>query len=761
MRKLGLLLSVCVAIIGFAFPMISHASTTGTVDATDHYSRLCKNIDCTVYSRVNWAPTNTTAPVSISDYHVSGIIWAEDIGWINLAPTTAMTLDPTHAGVHNDAVGHLSGYAWGEIGSWVNFSPTHGGVFIDSTTGEFSGYAWVSNYGWMLFDCSKAYACVKTDWHGAATGTTCNDPTADNYGADATCTYTTCNDPTATNYGAVGACTYPATCTDPTATNYGGLAPCTYAATCTDPAATNYGAVGACTYPATCTDPTATNYGGLAPCTYAATCTDPAATNYGAVGSCIYPHCSDPSATNYGGIGSCIYGTGGTTCTDPTATNYGAATTCVYATPTTCTDTNATNYGAVGACVYATVVTCTDLTATNYGAQASCEYPHCTDPTATNYGAIGGCQYPTQIKQIIGNTTTTITKTTTVVKNVINTETGTTVTHTVSTVGAVGTTAVTVTTGIFLNPLAISDLLLIPLRLWSLLLGALGLAKRKKPWGTVYDSVTKQPIDPAYVILRNSEGKDVATAITDLDGRYGFVVPEAGNYVLVANKTNYLFPSQKLVGYDHDELYRDLYFGEHFKISEAGEIITKNIPMDPIKFDWNEFAKRQQHLMKFYTRKEKWLARISNTFFYIGFTVASISVLSSMTHFNIGVFCLYVLLFVVRSYGLGSRAYGHIVNEETNEPLSYALVRISQAGTGVEVMHRVADAIGRYYCLLPNGDYTVRVDRKLPDSKYETIAEKIPVHVKKGYLSARLLVPNKPLPPVAVVATEVPPKPAV
>ena len=323
-----------------------------------------------------------------------------------------------------------------------------------------------------------------------------------------------------------------------------------------------------------------------------------------------------------------------------------------------------------------------------------------------------------------------------------------------------GTTAVTVTTGIFLNPLAISDLLLIPLRLWSLLLGALGLAKRKKPWGTVYDSVTKQPIDPAYVVLRNSEGKDVATAITDLDGRYGFVVPEAGNYVLVANKTNYLFPSQKLVGYDHDELYRDLYFGEHFKISEAGEIITKNIPMDPIKFDWNEFAKRQQHLMKFYSRKEKWLGRISNTFFYVGFIVASVSVLASMTRFNIGVFCLYILLFVVRSYGLGARGYGHVVNEETNEPLSYALVRISQAGTGVEVVHRVADAIGRYYCLLPNGDYTVRIDRKLPDSKYETIAEKIPVHVKKGYLSARLLVPNKPLPPVAVVATEVPTQPA-
>jgi hypothetical protein len=51
-----------------------------------------------------------------------------------------------------------------------------------------------------------------------------------------------------------------------------------------------------------------------------------------------------------------------------------------------------------------------------------------------------------------------------------------------------------------------------------------GLKKKAPPWGVVYDSVTKRPLDPAYVVLKNLQGKQIASAITDLDGRYGFLV---------------------------------------------------------------------------------------------------------------------------------------------------------------------------------------------------------------------------------------------
>ena len=326
------------------------------------------------------------------------------------------------------------------------------------------------------------------------------------------------------------------------------------------------------------------------------------------------------------------------------------------------------------------------------------------------------------------------------VRQAVNSTAGVAVTRTVGVVGVVGGTAVSVTAGILLNPMSIYDFLLIPIRLWSLLLGAVGLAKRKKPWGTVYDAVTKQPLDPAYVVLRSSEGVDVATAITDLDGRYGFVAPAPGTYTLVANKTNYAFPSLKLVGHDHDELYRDLYFGEHFTIATAGEVVTRNIPMDPLKFDWNEFAKRDQNLLRFYSRREKWLLRLSNVFFYLGFAVSSVAVLLSMTKYNIIVFCLYIVLFFVRKFGLKARPFGRVVSIETGDPVPFAIIRVTQASTHVEVMHRVADQFGRYYALLPNGDYVIRIDQKLPDATYKTVGTGLAAKVTKGYLSAAFTV---------------------
>ena len=355
----------------------------------------------------------------------------------------------------------------------------------------------------------------------------------------------------------------------------------------------------------------------------------------------------------------------------------------------------------------------------------------------------------------ITNTSRAIKKSAIAVQKVFSSPANVAKIQAVTTTGVVAGTAVTAASGIFFSSFSLADLLLIPIRLWSLLLGALGLAKRKKPWGTVYDSITKQPLDPAYVVLKSVEGADVATAITDLDGRYGFVVPQPGNYSLFVHKTNYVFPSQKLVGQDHDELYRDLYFGEHFAITESGEFVAKNIPMDPEKFDWNEFAKKSQHLMKFYSNREKWFSRISNLFFGVGFAVSTLALMFSVTKSNIIIFVMYVVLFFIRKFGLRSRPFGSIISKDTNKPVAFAIIRISQAATGVEIMHRVTDAIGRYYCLLPNGNYNVRIDQKLADGTYKTIAERISVVVTKGYLSEKFIIESvaiHEIPSVPVVA---------
>ena len=604
--------------IGLLVPIAAFAAT-GTIDPANAHSRLCQNSDCSQYSIVNWHPTNST--VVVSDTGLTGYIWSADLGWINLSPT--------NGGVHNTTGGILSGYAWGEVGSWVNFFPTHGGVKIDPDTGQFSGWAWVSNAGWMLFDCTKADACVITTWRGTDTTTTTGGGTTGGGGGDGT------------------------------GTDTGG-----------DTGTTTTG---------TDTGTTGTDTGGN-------TGTDTGGSSTGTTGG----------------------STGGSSSSGGGSTSGGGGGVSIATSPV----------------------------------QVSIPVPN---PITTIHPVVPA------LPAIVQSA-----------RNVALSPVGVAVTKSAAVVGVVGSTVVSVTAGVLLNPVSLYDFLLIPIRLWSLLLGAVGLAKRKKPWGTVYDAVTKQPLDPAYVVLRSSEGEDIATAITDLDGRYGFVVPAPGNYTLVASKTNYTFPSQKLVGHDHDELYRDLYFGEHFVIAKAGEVITRNIPMDPVKFDWNEFAKRDQHLLRFYSRREKILIRFSNVFFWLGFLVAAATVLLSMTKYNIIVFCLYVVLFFVRRYGLKTRPYGDVTTVGGN-PIPFAIIRITQASTGVEVMHRVADQFGRYYALLANGDYTVRIDQKLPDATYKTIATGLGAKVTKGYLSEKFIIASAPvsIPPQPPITPPIPPTPTI
>lgn len=57
----------------------------------------------------------------------------------------------------------------------------------------------------------------------------------------------------------------------------------------------------------------------------------------------------------------------------------------------------------------------------------------------------------------------------------------------------------------------------LPLRLWNILLVFLGIRKKARPWGVVYDSKTKQPLDPVYVSLIDTAGNEIASSTTIQD----------------------------------------------------------------------------------------------------------------------------------------------------------------------------------------------------------------------------------------------------
>lgn len=114
------------------------------------------------------AMPDATQSVFIAHTYISGYIWCENIGWINLGhlPLDGIAhanTDHTDYGVNRaPTTGLLSGYAWSENAGWINFS---GGALaappnparLDTGSSRFRGFAWGENIGWINLDDDAAY----------------------------------------------------------------------------------------------------------------------------------------------------------------------------------------------------------------------------------------------------------------------------------------------------------------------------------------------------------------------------------------------------------------------------------------------------------------------------------------------------------------------------------------------------------------------------------------------------------------------------
>jgi len=296
--------------------------------------------------------------------------------------------------------------------------------------------------------------------------------------------------------------------------------------------------------------------------------------------------------------------------------------------------------------------------------------------------------------------------------------------------------AINIIPALFANPLSFSEVGLIPMRLLSLLMTALGIKKRNRPWGTVYDAVTKQPLDPAYVVLKDAQGNEVQTSITDLDGRYGFLV-QKGIYTLEASKTDYKFLNEDK---NSDELYQDLYHGEQLTINSEDEVITKNIPMQPLKFNWNEYAKKEGKYMKFYSKKDFIFEKISSSFFVVGGIIALLAFFLAPRPYNTITLIIYIILLIFRQFGIKLKDKGTLLDKTTHLPISFAIVRIFSKATNLEMVHKVSDKYGKFYCIIPNGTYYLKIDKKLDDGSYQNIHTSDPMTVTKGIIRGRFVV---------------------
>ncbi len=616
-RKFIVILSfVCLAIPSdFLFA----SSTNGTIDSTNRYARFLDSN----YGYIDFGLS--AGNVYVTATAVTGYVWSEYAGWINLSPT--------YGGVTNTNSGVLSGYAWGEHIGWINFNPTTGGVSIDSN-GVFSGYAWSQNFGWIVFNCANLSTCsstdfkVSTDWrHQSSQSQSQNQNT--------------------------GSGSYSSSPSSP---------------------------------PANTTPPS------------------PPPTETQTVSSQVDHESNPPN------LETSIVNPPNTLPPEVEPQNP----------PPSQNDTSNNQNVLEG--VISSIV---DGVINNiFGGEGS-----------PAYGVLKNII--SQISESYSFAKKTVSDTARQVGEVVKSPEGSVVTKSISTTAAIVAGATSLST-LFLTPLSFTEIGLIPLRLWGLLLAGFGLKKRKRPWGTVYDSVTKQPLDPAYVSLLDSDRREISGSITDLDGRFGFLLAP-GKYHIVANKTHYIFPSKKLFGQTSDILYNDLYFGGEIMANVENALIIKNIPMDPENFDWNEFAKGKKNVMKFYSRHSVFATKLSNLIFYIGFIVSLIALIFAPQPYNIIISGVYILLFILRTLGLKPRTHGFLKDKMSGEPLSFALIRVYSGVIG-QIKQAVADQYGRYYCLVPPGSYSFTIEKKNADETYTKVYESREINVKNGIIHADITV---------------------
>lgn len=296
----------------------------------------------------------------------------------------------------------------------------------------------------------------------------------------------------------------------------------------------------------------------------------------------------------------------------------------------------------------------------------------------------------------------------------------------VSLLGAIGTSL----SSLFGSSFSLSQLVFLPVRIWNLLLVFLGIRRRSQPWGVVYDSRTKQPLDPVYVQLLNEAGEEIATSITDIQGRFGFLIEKTGMYRLQAGKTNYTFPSEEMQGVITDILYDEVYHGEDLFLDRDG-VITKNIPMDPQADDWNQAEKKRMRV----GGVSKTAEIISNIIFYGGLVFTLTMTVMNPTSLNIAFTVTYLGMQILRMIGFHPRAYGIIKDGKTQRPIVHGVIKIFNAALQQRVAHAVTDDYGRYYVLVPKGNYYMTIEEKNEDATYETLYTSESFSNKEGIIN--------------------------
>ena len=175
-------------------------------------------------------------------------------------------------------------------------------------------------------------------------------------------------------------------------------------------------------------------------------------------------------------------------------------------------------------------------------------------------------------------------------------------------------------------------------------------------------------------------------------------------------------------------------------IEKEGQIIAKNIPMDSLSFDWNEFAKTKMNVNAFMKGRDITWAKISKVLFFIGAIVSFIAVIFAPAPYNLIIAIFYVLAYIFNYIVLKTKKSGTLLEKKTKIPLSFAIVKIFREGEDSPLTKKIADKFGDYYALVPKGNYYVEIDEKTNSGDYKKVFKTDVMEIDSGIINMNFVV---------------------
>lgn len=272
---------------------------------------------------------------------------------------------------------------------------------------------------------------------------------------------------------------------------------------------------------------------------------------------------------------------------------------------------------------------------------------------------------------------------------------------------AANVAAIAATVAVAANVASAASLVSVVYYLWFLFtqpILLLGRKKRKK-WGLVYNSLSKEPVDLAAVRLQDAKtNRVVQTRVTGRDGRFIFRA-KPGRYTISVAKNGFDFPTEHLKDAKEDGKLIDIYHGELLEVKEDGAILAVNIPLDPA----TEAKPNKKVILLSMLRK------LQHAVALLGPVITLFALILSPSLWMGGLFLFQVvtyLLFLRLAKPKKPKGWGVIYDKKSRKPLSRAVVRIFDRKFNKLLETQVTGANGVYGFFASDNVYFVTAEKQ-------------------------------------------------